>query len=68
MTKKEQKVVAISAEIAACDELLGDMSLYENDPEKASQLSRKRGELAKALGQAEADWLKASDVYEAARI
>jgi ATP-binding cassette subfamily F protein 3 len=68
MTKKEQKVEAISAEIAAMDERLGDMSLYESDPEKANRLSRQRGELAKALEQAEADWLKASEAYEAAHV
>ena len=68
MTKKEQKVAAISAEIAAMDEQLGDMSLYESDPEKANLLSRQRGELAKALEQAEADWLQASEAYEAAHV
>ena len=68
MTKKEQKVAAISAEIAAIDEQLGDMSLYESDPEKANLLSRQRGELAKALEKAEADWLQASEAYEAAHV
>jgi ATP-binding cassette subfamily F protein 3 len=68
MTKKERKVDAISAEIAALDEQLGDMALYENDPDKANLLSRQRGELAKSLEQAEADWLEASEAYEAAHV
>ena len=68
MTKKEQKVDAISAEIATLDEQLGDMALYENDPDKANLFSRQRGELVKSLEQAEADWLEASEAYEAAHV
>jgi len=68
MTNKEQKVDAISAEIATLDEQLGDMALYESDPDKAALLSRQRGELAKSLEQAEADWLEASEAYEAAHV
>ena len=68
MTKKEQKVESIVAEIAALDEQLGDMTLYERDPERATQLSRQRGEFAKKLERAEAEWLEASQTYEAAQV
>ena len=68
MTKKEQKVAAISGEIATLDTKLGDMALYENDPDKAARLARQRGELAKALEYAEAEWLEASEAYEKARV
>jgi ATP-binding cassette subfamily F protein 3 len=68
MTKKEQKVEAISAEIAALDVQLGDMTLYEKNPEKATQLPIQRGLLAKSLEQAEADWLEASTAYEDAKV
>ncbi|MCH8240008.1 MAG: ABC-F family ATP-binding cassette domain-containing protein [Proteobacteria bacterium] len=67
MTRKEQKVKTISASIAALDERLGDKALYDNDPDAATQLARQRGELAKALEQAEAEWLAASEAYEGAR-
>ena len=68
MTKKEQKVEAILAEITALDELLGDMTLYEKDPEKVTQLTRQRGELTKSLEQAEAEWFDVSQAYEAAKV
>jgi len=44
------------------------MSLYESNPEKATRLSRERGELAKDMEKAETEWLEASQAYEAARI
>ena len=55
-------------EIAALDTQLGDMALYENNSDKAAQLARQRGELAKALENAEAEWLEASEIYESARV
>ncbi len=68
MTKKELKVEAISTQIAVFDVQLGDMTLYESNPEKATRLSRERGELAKDLEKAETEWLKSSQAYETARI
>ncbi|MDA7945977.1 MAG: ABC-F family ATP-binding cassette domain-containing protein [Hyphomicrobiaceae bacterium] len=66
VTQKESAVEALSAKIAQLDEKLGDMTLYESEPEAAAELARERGELAKQLDQAEADWLKASEDYESA--
>ncbi|MEM8744237.1 MAG: ABC-F family ATP-binding cassette domain-containing protein [Pseudomonadota bacterium] len=66
VTQKESLVEALSTEIAQLDEKLGDMTLYEKEPETAAELARKRGELAKQLDQAEAEWLEANEAYEAA--
>ncbi len=66
VAQNESKVGTLSAEIAQLDEKLGDMTLYEKEPEKAADLSRKRGELAKELDRAEAEWLQASEAYESA--
>ena len=68
MTKKEQKVEAIVAEITALDKQLGDMTLYETDPERVTQLTRQRGDLTKSMERAEAEWLDASQAYEAAKV
>ncbi len=66
VTQKERLVEALATEIAQLDERLGDMTLYEREPEAAAELARKRGELAKQLDQAEAEWLEANEAYEAA--
>ncbi len=66
MTAKEKTVDRLLAEIASLDRKLGDTSLYERDPEGATELVRKRGELAKLLDEAEAEWLEASEAYESA--
>ncbi len=66
MNQKERQVATLSASIAALDEQLGDMALYGNDAGKVTQLTRQRFELDKALEQAEAEWLAASEAYEAA--
>lgn len=68
IAKKEKTVDRLHAEIAALDVKLGDNALYESDPEKAAELVRKRGELAKALEQAETEWLSASEAYDAAKV
>ena len=68
MTQKERQVATLSANIAALDERLGNRALYDNDEGKVTQLTRQRGELAKALEQAEAEWLEASEAYEATHI
>ena len=66
MTGKEREMQKLAQEIAALDKKLGDTALYERDPGGAADLARRRGELAKSLEQAEADWLAASEAYETA--
>lgn len=68
VTGKEREVEKITEEIARLDEKLGDTSLYDRQPDAAADLARKRGELAKSLEQAEADWLAASEAYEEANL
>jgi ATP-binding cassette subfamily F protein 3 len=68
MATKERNVEALSAELASLDERLADTGLYDRNPEGAASLVRKRGELAKALERAEAEWLEASEAYEAAHV
>ncbi len=66
ITTKEKRVNELTVQIAELDERLGDQSLYEINPEKARLFSKQRGELAKMLEEAEAEWLDASEAYERA--
>lgn len=66
IAEKEKEVERLTAQLAALDDLLSDSSLYQRDPEKVSQITRQHGELAKALEDAEADWIEAAEKYETA--
>lgn len=68
VTSQEKAVEKLGSRLAVLDEKLGDNGLYESDPEGAAELVRQRGELAKELEQAEADWLEASEAYESANL
>jgi ATP-binding cassette, subfamily F, member 3 len=63
----EREIAKIAREIARLDAQLGDNSLYEREPALAQTIVKDRGALAKALEDAEASWLEASDAYERAR-
>ena len=53
-------------QISKLDARLADSSLYERQPDTAAMLAIERGQLAKALAQAEDAWLAASQAYEEA--
>jgi ATP-binding cassette subfamily F protein 3 len=67
MTHKEKAVSDLAGKVAALDEQLADTALYEKSPDKASELVKQRGELAKALEEAESAWMEASEAYEDAK-
>ena len=62
----EKRVAELTTEIALYDRKLGDPGLYKRDPVQASILARERGQLAKKLEEAEAEWMAASEVLEGA--
>jgi len=64
----EERMEALQAKLAKLDGALADPALYDQEPGKAQQYARKRGELAKELEQAEEDWLAAAEAYEAASV
>ena len=51
-------------EIMQLDAALAAPELYARDPEKAASLAKKRSDAARALAQAEENWLAASAAYE----
>ncbi|MFM1815484.1 MAG: hypothetical protein RLZ98_2179 [Pseudomonadota bacterium] len=64
MTAAEETVNRLAAEIAALDARLADETLYVKKPDEAREIVRRRGELAKAIGDAETAWLEATEAYE----
>jgi ATP-binding cassette subfamily F protein 3 len=67
VTKAEAEIELLSKRIAAIDRDLGEGGLYRRDPMRAQALSRERGGLMRAREDAEAQWLAASEAYEAAQ-
>jgi ATP-binding cassette subfamily F protein 3 len=66
MLAAEQQVERLSREIAALDKLLADPQLYLADPKRAQSAAQQRGQISKALADAEDSWLAATDAYEEA--
>lgn len=66
LAEHERRIGDLQRRIAAIDAELADASLYARRPDKAQALTRERGEVAKALAQAEDAWLEASAAYEEA--
>jgi ATP-binding cassette subfamily F protein 3 len=66
LTEHERRIGDLQRRMAAIDGELADPSLYAAKPDKAQVLTRERGELAKALSEAEDAWLEASAAYEEA--
>jgi ATP-binding cassette subfamily F protein 3 len=56
----------LGTEMTRIDSALADPNLFARDPAKATALSKARAETARALAQAEEDWLEASSEYESA--
>ncbi|GAB4232809.1 MAG: ABC-F family ATP-binding cassette domain-containing protein [Methyloligellaceae bacterium] len=67
VSRSEKEMASLEARIAELDAALASPSLYERNPEKAMQLSKERGLLAKKLEAAERAWLEAAEKYELAR-
>nr|MBX2804830.1 ATP-binding cassette domain-containing protein [Hyphomicrobiales bacterium] len=63
----EREMETLTASVEQIDAKLGEAGLYETQPDKAQDLIRKRGVLAKKLGETEMAWLEASEQYEQAR-
>jgi ATP-binding cassette subfamily F protein 3 len=63
----EKQVAALSKKLEHLDEKLADATLYEREPAQAQVLLKDRGQLAKALDEAEELWLRLSEEYEEAR-
>ncbi|MCG8562668.1 MAG: hypothetical protein MI824_22955, partial [Hyphomicrobiales bacterium] len=56
----------LTEKLGRIDEELGDTDLYARDPDRAQNLARERGQLARELEDAEAQWLAATEALEAA--
>ena len=63
----EEKIAKLTALVARVDEALADRDAFVAAPQKAAQLARQRGELAKALEVAEDEWLMLSAQQDAAQ-
>ncbi len=66
VVRAESKIERLSLQIANVDAALADAGLYTRNPTRAQALARERAELARAREAAEAEWLAASEAYEAA--
>jgi ATP-binding cassette subfamily F protein 3 len=66
MLSAEKHIEKLSKEIAALDALLADPELYVKDARRAQSAAQQRGQLAKALADAEENWLAATETYEVA--
>ena len=62
----ERAIGKAGDEVARCDDLLADVSLYRKDPAKAAAISQERARWVEARDAAEEEWLAASEAYEAA--
>jgi len=63
----EKALEKLMARKAAVEEKLADPKLYQGPADKVTQLQRERGELEKAIADAEASWLEAHEELEAAQ-
>jgi ATP-binding cassette subfamily F protein 3 len=62
----EAAVERLSKEVEELDRALAAPARFDRDPVKAASLAKARADAARALAQAEDDWLAASSEYEAA--
>jgi ATP-binding cassette subfamily F protein 3 len=65
--KAEARMNKLVAEQAGIEQALADPKLYVDEPNRASLLARRRGELGRAIMAAEEEWLEAAESYDAAR-
>jgi ATP-binding cassette subfamily F protein 3 len=68
VAQAEAGIDRLSGKIADLDAALAQTELYVGDPGRAQVLARERGELARALEDAEAAWLAATEAYERAAV
>ena len=66
MEKWEREVSRLHSEIETLDTALAIPGLFVKDPAKCEKLSKARGEWAKKLETAEANWMEAAERYEEA--
>ena len=57
----------LQTKITKLDEQLSDVSLYENSPDKAQELTKERGQISKDLETIEMEWMEALEEYEGAQ-
>ena len=62
----EDEIAKLTALIARIDDALASEGLFERDPARGAELSRKRARAVERLEEAEERWLAASDAYETA--
>ncbi len=60
----ERNVEALTSQMEDLDHSLADSDLYTRDPDTAQKLLRQRGQVAKQLEEAEAEWLTTMQDYE----
>ncbi len=65
--KAEQRMNKLVSEQAGIEEILADPALYVNDPNRATLMARRRGELSRDIARAEEEWLEAAEIYDSAR-
>jgi len=68
--KLEATEVVLARETGLAAELdasLDDPQLYAGDPTRLTELRRQRARVAERLARAEAEWMRAAEVYEAAK-
>lgn len=63
----EIKISKLQTRLETIDQQLGDVSLYETEPDKAKDLSAQRGKLKKELKANEEQWLELGEALEAAQ-
>lgn len=66
LKKLEGEISALQGKIDKIDAALGDVSLYEREPEKAKAFGIERGKLQSELEALEEDWLALGEELEAA--
>jgi ATP-binding cassette subfamily F protein 3 len=65
--KAEARMNKLVEERSGIENELSDPKLYELNPNRATLLARRRGELNRAIDEAEEEWLAAAETYETAR-
>ena len=62
----EKKVAILNGELAKIEAALNLPGLYDKEPQRVISLTRERADVVRKIEGAEAEWLKASEAYEAA--
>jgi ATP-binding cassette subfamily F protein 3 len=66
MTRAQAEIDRLSKEIARLDAVLADGALFSRDPGKAAATAKARADHARALAQAEEEWLAAGEALQSA--